>query len=71
MTAQFLIGFVVAVFATGWVTAESFVRSARRRDAVRHAQARRGVRPPALPHQSAGPDEKPEERHDPRPVGAR
>ena len=70
MTAQFLIGFVVAVIAMGWVTAESFVRSARRRDAVRQAQARRGVRP-ALPHQAAGPDEKPEERHDPRPVGAR
>jgi len=75
MEAQFVVEFAVAVFAVGYLTAESFVRSARRRDAVRVARAHGGAylrRGPVRPAPEVDrPDEKAEERHDPRPVTAR
>ena len=71
MDAQFVSGFVIVVFGSAYATAETYVRTARRRDAQALARARRGVRPGARDLEATRPDEKPEERHEPRPVGAR
>jgi hypothetical protein len=69
MTVQFVITCAIALVAVGYAAAEAYVRTARRRDAARIARARRGL--PAEPPLERGmPDEKEQERDDPRPIAS-
>ena len=64
MDSRMVVLVLIALWVGTYVVAETYVRRAHQRDAARIARARRGVPQPR--QEVTRPDDRPQERHDPR-----